>query len=136
MLEALFGHRQADQAASELGHEVDGFGRDFFGGEGEVAFVLAIFVVDHHDHAAGADFLNCIGDVGEGVLGTHIVAILAEVITAEQKPLTAEIAKATRRTKNEEEISLRAPRTLASAAFKGFFAPRETTRRFLRFSRI
>src|SRR6202030_1415152 len=94
---------QANQASSELGHEVDGFGRDLFGGEGEVAFVLAILVVDHHDHAARTDFLDRIGNVGEWVLGTHIVAILAESITAEQKPLTAEIAKAARRTKRTEE---------------------------------
>jgi hypothetical protein len=72
VFEALFGHGEADQAASELGHEVDGFGGDFFGGEGEVAFVLAVFVVDHDDHAAGADFLNRVGDVGEGVLRAHI----------------------------------------------------------------
>ena len=69
VLEALFGHGEADQAASELGHEVDGFGRDLFGGEGEVAFVLAVFVVDHHDHAAGADFLNRVRNVGEWSAG-------------------------------------------------------------------
>src|SRR5260221_11025477 len=48
-------HRQANQAAAKLGHEVDGFGRDFLSGEGEVAFVFAVFVVDDDDHAAGAD---------------------------------------------------------------------------------
>src|SRR6202034_3697382 len=77
MFEALFGHGQAYQAASELGHKVDGLGRDLLGGQGEVAFVFAVFVVDHNDHAAGADFLNRIGNVGEWRLGTHIVAILA-----------------------------------------------------------
>ena len=77
MLEAFLGHGQADQAASKLGHEVDGFGRDFFGGEGKVAFVLAVFVVDDDDHAAGADFLNRVGDVGKWVLGTHAEAIVA-----------------------------------------------------------
>ncbi len=36
-------------------HEVDRFRRDGFGGHGEVAFVLAIFVVDYDQHAAGAE---------------------------------------------------------------------------------
>jgi len=48
MFEALFSHRQAYQAASELGHEVDSLGRDLLGGQGEVAFVFAVFVVDHN----------------------------------------------------------------------------------------
>ena len=78
VLEALLGHGEADQAASVLGHEVDGFGRDLFGGEGEVAFILAVFVVDDHDHAASADFLDGIGDIGERSLGAHNDAILAE----------------------------------------------------------
>ncbi len=64
--EALLGHGEADQAASILGHEVDGFGRDLFGGEGDVAFILAVFIVNDHDHAAGADLLDSCGDVGEG----------------------------------------------------------------------
>ncbi len=78
VLKSLFGHGQADQSASVLGHEVDGFGRDLFGGERQVAFVLAILVVDNNDHAAGADFLNRIRNVGEWGLGAHDVAILAE----------------------------------------------------------
>ena len=71
VFKALFGHGQADQSAAVLGHEIDGFGRDFFGGQREVAFVLAIFVVDDHDHAAGADLLDRGRDVGKGCLGTH-----------------------------------------------------------------
>jgi len=55
---ALLGERQADQAAPEFSHEVDGFRRDFFGGHGQVAFVFAVFVVHQDDHAAGADFLQ------------------------------------------------------------------------------
>ena len=78
MLEALFGHRQADQAASEFRHEVDGFGCDLLGRESEVPFVLAVFVVDDHDHPACADFFNCVGHVGKWDLGTHIEAILVQ----------------------------------------------------------
>ena len=64
---------QADQAAAVLGHEVDGFGRDFFGGHGEVAFVFAVFVVDQDDHAALADFFDGFFDGGEnGFSGGHV----------------------------------------------------------------
>ncbi len=53
---ALFGESEADQAAAEFRHEVDGFGRDLFGSHGQVAFVFAIFIVNKDDHAALADF--------------------------------------------------------------------------------
>ena len=48
-----------------LGHEVDGFGGDFFGGHGEVAFVFAVFVVDEDDHASLANFFDGFFDGGE-----------------------------------------------------------------------
>ena len=41
-----------------LGHEIDGVRRDLFGGQGEVAFVLAVLVVHDDDHASGADLFN------------------------------------------------------------------------------
>ncbi len=47
--------RQADQPAAMRRHEVDGFRRDAFGGHREIAFVLAIFIVDHDQHASGAE---------------------------------------------------------------------------------
>ena len=46
----LFGERQTDQAARMPGHEIDDFRRDFFRGAHQVAFVLAIFVVNDDDH--------------------------------------------------------------------------------------
>ncbi len=57
--------RQADQAAPVHGHEVDRLGRDELGGQGQIALVFAVFVVDHHQHAAGAEFLDGLGDGGE-----------------------------------------------------------------------
>jgi hypothetical protein len=48
-LDLPLGQRQADQATAVLGHEVDRFGRGVFGGEHQVPFVLAVFVVDQ-DH--------------------------------------------------------------------------------------
>ena len=44
---------QADQAARVTRHEVDRFRRDVLGGKHEVALVLAVFLVDEDDHAAG-----------------------------------------------------------------------------------
>ena len=73
---ALLGEREADQAAAKLGHEVDGFGRDFFGGHGEVAFVFAVFVVDQDDHAALSDFLDGFFYGGEnGLVRSHRVCL-------------------------------------------------------------
>ena len=70
---ALLGEGEADQAAAKLGHEIDGFGGDFFGGHGEVAFVFAVFVVDQDDHAALADFFDGFFDRGEnGFRGGHV----------------------------------------------------------------
>ena len=70
---ALLGEGEADQAAAELGHEIDSFGRDFFGGHGEVAFVFAVFVVDQDDHAALANFFDGFFDGGEnGFSGGHV----------------------------------------------------------------
>ena len=58
---ARLGQRQADQAAAMLGHEVDGFRRDEFGGQHQVALVLAVFLVHQDDHFAGLE-------VGDDVL--------------------------------------------------------------------
>ena len=52
------GHGQADQAAPETGHEIDGFRRDVFGGHGQVALVLAVLIVHQNDHFALPDVGN------------------------------------------------------------------------------
>ncbi len=43
--------READQAAAVFGHEVDRFGSDLFGGDHQIALILAVFVVHENDHA-------------------------------------------------------------------------------------
>ena len=58
-------HRQADQAAAVRRHEVDRLRRDLLGGDRQVAFVLAILVVDDDDHLAGADRGDRVLDAGE-----------------------------------------------------------------------
>jgi len=67
----LLGESEADEAASVTSHEVDGLGSNEFGGEGEVAFVFAVFVVDDYYHASGAELFECSGDVGECGWGLH-----------------------------------------------------------------
>ena len=59
---ALLGQREADQAARMPRHEIDRLGRDELGGEHEVAFVLAILLVDQHDHSPGLEVGDDVGD--------------------------------------------------------------------------
>ena len=65
---ALLGKRETDESAAVAGHEVDGFGRYVLRGQGQVAFVLAILIVNNNDHPACSDFRNSAGNVGEGGL--------------------------------------------------------------------
>jgi len=65
LVATIFRERHTDEAAAELGHEVDSVRRDFFGGHGEVAFVFAVLVVNEDDHAAVADFFDGFFDGGE-----------------------------------------------------------------------
>jgi hypothetical protein len=53
LLAAFLRQRQTNQAAAVLGHEVDRFRRDEFGGDHEVALVFAVFFVDQDHHPAG-----------------------------------------------------------------------------------
>ena len=55
---ALRSEGEADESAAVGGHEIDDFGRDFFRGDGEVAFVFPVLIVDDDEHAAGADLLD------------------------------------------------------------------------------
>ena len=51
----LGGDRHADQTAAVLREEVDLLGRDEVRGEHEVAFVLAVLLIDEDDHPAGLE---------------------------------------------------------------------------------
>ena len=62
----LFGHRETDQAATKLRHEVDRFRSDLFGRKGQIAFVFAVFIVDDDNHAPGANFFDRGRNIGEG----------------------------------------------------------------------
>ena len=56
LVEPLRRHRQANQPAAVARHEVDRLGRDLLRGDRQIAFVLAILIVDDDDHLAGAEW--------------------------------------------------------------------------------
>ena len=58
LLDALAGHREADQAARVARHEVDRVGRGELRRHDEIAFVLPVLVIDQDEHAAVARFLD------------------------------------------------------------------------------
>jgi len=61
-LAALFGEREADQAAPIFGHEIDGLRCDFFRRHGQIAFVFAVFIVNEDNHPPLADLLDRLFD--------------------------------------------------------------------------
>lgn len=63
---------ETDQTAAVDRHEIDGFGGNGIGGDGKVAFVLAVFVVDDDDHFAVAEIANRLLDWTEGGRGRHL----------------------------------------------------------------
>jgi hypothetical protein len=60
------GKRETDQPAAVRGHEIDDFRRDFFGRDGEIAFVFAVLIVDYYHHASGADIVDGFRDRDKG----------------------------------------------------------------------
>src|ERR1700690_1896552 len=62
----LGSHRQTNQAAAILRHEIDDLRRDLLGGDCEVTFVFAIFIVNDDYHLACAYCRDGIFDACEG----------------------------------------------------------------------
>jgi hypothetical protein len=50
--------RKADEASAVFGHEVNSVGCGHLRGDDKIAFVLAIFRIDEHDHAPVLQFLD------------------------------------------------------------------------------
>ncbi len=61
-VEIRAGHRHAQHAAGVADHEGDRFGRREFRGQDEIAFVLAVLVVDHDHRPAGREGVECVLD--------------------------------------------------------------------------
>src|SRR5262249_55756241 len=66
LVQALAGHRHADQAPPVGRHEVHAFRRDLVGGHDQIALVFTILVVDDQQHPALPDLLDAFLDRGEG----------------------------------------------------------------------
>ena len=67
---AFFGrHGDAEDAAAFAEHEVDGFGGDKIRRTDQIAFIFAVFIIDEHDHLAGFESGDHVGDCGEARLG-------------------------------------------------------------------
>ncbi len=56
--DAVLRQRKADEAAAVHRHEIDRVGRRHLGGNDEIAFILAILVVDQDEHAPVARFVD------------------------------------------------------------------------------
>jgi len=54
--------RHAKDARGVLEEEGHALGRDVLGGHDQIALVLAVLVVHHHDHAAASNLLNRLFD--------------------------------------------------------------------------
>ena len=67
-VEPLRRHRQADEAAPVLRHEVDRLWRDLVGSNRQVALVLPVFIVDDDDHLSLAEGVEGIFDPGDGAV--------------------------------------------------------------------
>ena len=79
LLDALPGHRQADQAARVTRHEVDRIRRGELRRNDEIALVLPVLVIDQDEHAAVARFLDQLiggGEVLRQLDGLQVLAFL------------------------------------------------------------
>ena len=65
---ALGGEREADQPAAEARHEIDVLGSHLGCGHQEVALVLAVFIVEDHDHATRSEIGEDVFDTIEAVV--------------------------------------------------------------------
>jgi hypothetical protein len=68
-------HGDADQAAALAHHEGDDLGGGLFGGDDEVALVLAVLVIDDHDGPAGGDVADGVLDGVEGEVLDVVLAV-------------------------------------------------------------
>jgi hypothetical protein len=65
LLDPLAHHREADQAAAVFGHEIDRIRRRHLRRNDQIAFVLAVLVIDQDEDAAVACVLDHLLDIRE-----------------------------------------------------------------------
>jgi hypothetical protein len=71
VIQTFWGHGEANKPATVLGHEVDCFRSDHFRRHGEVALILAVFIIDNHNHSPSANLLDGSLDVSKRRVSVH-----------------------------------------------------------------
>jgi hypothetical protein len=64
--DSLGSQGETDQPTAMFGHEVDGLGRHVLSGNDEIAFILAVFVIDEDDEFPRLDVPDCVFDAVKG----------------------------------------------------------------------
>ena len=64
--DSLRSQGETDQPTAMFGHEIDGLGRHVLGGNDEITFILAVFVIDEDDEFPRLDIPNCVFDAVKG----------------------------------------------------------------------
>ena len=82
LLEPFGRHRDADHTARVLADEPDHFRRACLGREREVAFVLAVLVIDDDDHSTGCDLGDRLVDGAERRLRGHDPRVRRDLLRA------------------------------------------------------
>ena len=59
LLGQFAGHGDTQDSAAQFEHQVNGFRRDQFGRANEIAFIFALFRVDHDHQLSGAETREC-----------------------------------------------------------------------------
>src|SRR3984957_15595960 len=85
IIQTVWRHGKANESSTVLGHEVDCFGSDHFRRHGEVALILAVFIVDNHNHSSGANLLNGSLDIGKRRVFVHEMTSLSTQAEEAQK---------------------------------------------------
>ena len=72
IVRAFFRQRQADQPAAILRHKVDRLGSNKLRSQRQVAFILAVLIIDDHDHPARLDLRHRLGHVSKHNSAFHL----------------------------------------------------------------
>jgi hypothetical protein len=64
--DSLGSQGETDQPAGIFGHEINGLGRHVLSGNDEIAFILAVFVIEEDDESPLLNVPNCLFDTMKG----------------------------------------------------------------------
>src|SRR5207253_2990908 len=72
IVRALFRQRQADQPAAILRHKVNRLRSNKLRSQRQVAFILAVLIIDDHDHPPRLDLRHGLGHVRKHISAFHL----------------------------------------------------------------